>query len=201
MAGKQKKLTSRLIAVEGTRGKDLRRGARRLWSTLKEHGAGGGLSFWDASGAFFELGLAKPKQLNPSPRTLLLLYATDLAFRLRWQIRPALADGRSIVAAPYVESAIAFGEAAGLPRRWLVELFRFAPRADACLHIKEKKVAAGWKDRSTDGFHEFANIVLKETRHDWDERARRAAAVEILKSLGGRRGCRPLKKKSAKELA
>jgi thymidylate kinase len=189
-----------LITVEGTRGRDVRRAARRLWSALKERGAEGGLSFWDASGAFYEIGLAKPKQLNPSPRTLLLLYATDLAFRLKWQIRPALTEGRSVVAAPYVESAIAFGETAGLHHRWLVELFRFAPPADVCLHVKEKKVAAGWKDRSSDGFHEFANIVLKETRYTWDERRRRAAAVDALNNLGRRRGCRPLKKKSAKEI-
>ena len=49
----------------------------------------------------------------PSARTLLLLYAADLAFRLRWQIRPALAEGRTVVAAPYVDTAVAFGRAAG----------------------------------------------------------------------------------------
>src|SRR5262249_56536296 len=64
----------------------------------------------------------------PSPRTLLLLYAADLAFRLRWQIRPALLEGRTVVAAPYVATAIAFGRAAGLSSVWLTNLFRFAPR-------------------------------------------------------------------------
>jgi len=61
-------------------------------------------------------------------RTLLLLYAADLAFRLRWQIRPALAEGRTVVAAPYVDTALAFGRAAGLKPSWLMNLFRFAPR-------------------------------------------------------------------------
>ena len=65
-----------------------------------------------------------------SPRTLLLLYAADLAFRLRWQIRPALAEGRTVVAAPYVDTAVAFGRAAGLPAGWLTNLFSFAPRAN-----------------------------------------------------------------------
>ena len=51
----------------------------------------------------------------PSARTLLLLYAADLAFRLRWEIRPALAAGRTVVAAPYVDTAVAFGRAAGVP--------------------------------------------------------------------------------------
>jgi hypothetical protein len=58
----------------------------------------------------------------------LLLYAADLAFRLRWEIRPTLADGRAVVAAPYVDSAVAFGRAAGLKAGWLANLFRFAPR-------------------------------------------------------------------------
>ncbi len=66
---------------------------------------------------------------SPSARTLLLLYAADLAFRLRWQIRPALAEGRTVIAAPYVATALAFGRAAGLKPSWLMNLFRFAPRA------------------------------------------------------------------------
>ena len=47
---------------------------------------------------------------NPLLGRLLLLYAADLAFRLRWEIRPALAEGYTVVAAPYVETAVAFGE-------------------------------------------------------------------------------------------
>src|SRR5204863_7343087 len=88
----------------------------------------GGISRWDASGVFQDLAVADSGAGAPSPRTLLLLYAADLAFRLRWQIRPALSEGRTVVAAPYVETAMAFGRAAGLPPGWLINLFRFAPR-------------------------------------------------------------------------
>jgi hypothetical protein len=88
----------------------------------------GGISRWDASGVFEELSVANGEAGAPSPRTLLLLYAADLAFRLRWQIRPALAEGRTVVAAPYVDTALAFGRAAGLKPSWLMNLFRFAPR-------------------------------------------------------------------------
>ena len=63
---------------------------------------------------FQELAVADEAAGAPSARTLLLLYAADLAFRLRWQIRPALAEGRTVVAAPYVDTAMAFGRAAGL---------------------------------------------------------------------------------------
>ena len=44
----------------------------------------GGISKWDASGVFQELAVADEAAGAPSPRTLLLLYAADLAFRLRW---------------------------------------------------------------------------------------------------------------------
>jgi hypothetical protein len=63
---------------------------------------------------------------RPCARTLLLLYAADLAFRLRWEIRPALAAGRLVIAAPYVDTAIAFGRAAGMDAGWLSDLFSFA---------------------------------------------------------------------------
>lgn len=88
----------------------------------------GGISHWDASGLFQELAVAGDAAGRPSARTLLLLYAADLAFRLRWEIQPTLADGRAVVAAPYVDSALAFGRAAGLKAGWLASLFRFAPR-------------------------------------------------------------------------
>ena len=77
---------------------------------------------------FQELAVAEDTAGTPSARTLLLLYAADLAFRLRWQVRPALAEGRTVVVAPYVSTALAFGRAAGLPPAWLMNLFRFAPR-------------------------------------------------------------------------
>ena len=66
---------------------------------------------------------------TPSARTLLLLYAADLAFRLRWEISPALDEGRLVIAAPYVATPMALGQAAGLDPDWLADLFRFAPPA------------------------------------------------------------------------
>jgi hypothetical protein len=103
----------------------------------------GGISKWDASGVFQELAVADETAGAASARTLLLLYAADLAFRLRWQIRPALAEGRTVVAAPYIDTAVAFGRAAGLPLAWLSNLFRFAPRATQrrYVHVKTDAVA------------------------------------------------------------
>ena len=114
-----------LIAVDGVDPAAVLAGARAALGQPSR----GGISQWDASGVFQELAVADAAAGAPSARTLLLLYAADLAFRLRWQIRPALAEGRTVVAAPYVDTALAFGLAAGLKPAWLKNLFRFAPRA------------------------------------------------------------------------
>jgi thymidylate kinase len=137
-----------LIAVDGVNAAAVSAAATRA---LKAHPRGG-ISRWDASGVFQELAVADAAAGAPSPRTLMLLYAADLAFRLRWQIRPAMAEGRMVVAAPYVDTATAFGRAAGLPPSWLMNLFRFAPRpADTIIVHAASRSAA-----STDGFVGFS---------------------------------------------
>jgi hypothetical protein len=119
---------SRLIAVDGVDASAILAAAKAALAASTP-GARGGISRWDASGIFQDLAVAEEEAGVPSARTLLLLYAADLAFRLRWQVRPALADGRTVVVAPYVDTAVAFGRAAGLQAGWLANLFSFAPRA------------------------------------------------------------------------
>jgi hypothetical protein len=123
-AKKAKAPAAALIAVDGVDPATILADARAALGQPSR----GGISRWDASGVFQELAVAEKEAGSPSARTLLLLYAADLAFRLRWQIRPALAEGRTVVAAPYVDTALAFGRAAGLKPAWLMNLFRFAPR-------------------------------------------------------------------------
>jgi len=129
-----------LIAVDGVDPAEVLADAR---AALGSH-VRGGISKWDASGVFQELAVADRSAGAPSARTLLLLYAADLAFRLRWQIRPALAEGRTVVAAPYVATALAFGRAAGLKPAWLANLFRFAPRPGRrrFVHLRRGRAAA-----------------------------------------------------------
>src|SRR5205823_14046216 len=138
----------KLVALEGTKGPAIQEEAARLARLCRGRGEPA-WSRWDASGTFFELRLGKAKTLTPTPRTLLLLYASDLLFRLRWEITPAMKEGRTVVAAPYVESAIGLGVAAGLRKEWLAALFSFAPRPDTGFRLKEKEKTKG-KDRKTD---------------------------------------------------
>jgi hypothetical protein len=126
----------RLVAIDGIDLPGVRAAAR---AAIHEMGVPrGGVSGWDASGVFHELALADG---HASPRTLLLLYAADLAFRVRWEIAPALAEGRTVVAAPYVATAMAFGRAARLPSAWLANLLRFAPRHSEARIVEPDRAA------------------------------------------------------------
>jgi hypothetical protein len=146
-----------LVAVDGVNGAAVLDAARAEIGRVPR-GKRGGISQWDASGVFDDLTIADATAGRASARTLLLLYAADLSFRLRWEITPTLAEGRTVVAAPYVDTAIAFGLAAGLPKAWLANLFQFAPRPAA--RVVDKLAARPGK--SGKGFVEFGSrqIVL-----------------------------------------
>src|SRR4029079_5689428 len=141
----------RLIAIDGVNAHVIKHTARAVAATNRRHRAG--VSSWGASGIFDELTFADSEAGIPSMRTLLLLYAADLAFRLRWEISPALEDGRLVIAAPYVATPIALGRAAGLDPHWLADLFHFAPRATEH-HAIDPAPAKAIAERQ--GFVEFA---------------------------------------------
>ena len=167
-----------LVAVDGVDAAAVLAAAQRALRGRSR----GGISRWDASGVFQDLAAADGSAAGaPSARTLLLLYAADLAFRLRWQIRPALAEGRTVVAAPYVDTATAFGRAAGLPPSWLMNLFRFAPRP------AERQFVLPPVRRQPAALEGFVGFSLDQIRAGADSRARRdlvAATIAQLRRAG-----------------
>ena len=174
----------RLVALDGTNGVMLRSEAERL-ARLCCGAADPAWSLWDASNTFYELRMAKAKNLTPTPRALMLLYASDLLFRLRWEIEPTLKEGRNVVAAPYVESAMAFALAAGLPKEWIDELFRFAPKPAASFRLKEKKRSRE-KEKNLNGepgFVEFFCANLARHYPGWEIAEVRGEMLKYLKSL------------------
>jgi len=173
-----------LVALDGTSGAILRCEAERL-ARLCRGAAAPAWSLWDASNTFYEMRMAKAKDFTPTLRALMLLYASDLLFRLRWEIEPTLEEGRSVVAAPYVESALAFGAAAGLPKEWLEELFLFAPKPDASFRLKEKKKSKERKKNGAGdpGFVEFFCASLARQYPGWDVAGVRARMLQYLKDL------------------
>src|SRR5262245_42756376 len=161
--GRDSGLKGQLIAVEGAQGHYVGAAARFL---LRYSKVEAGISSWDASGIFYEVLCGNPGNSRLSPRVLVLLYAAGLAFRLRCDIRPALDEGRCVIAAPYVETAIAFGRAAGLPHRWLAQLFRFAIQPHACYRIGGRSEST--PDGATAGFLEFCCSTLSAGSPAWD---------------------------------
>ena len=103
----QVKYPGRLIAVDGSRGKDVAVAAGDIVAALKRDGIECAVSRWDASGLFTDLAAGGRGDRNVSIRTLSLVYAADLAFRLRWEIRPVLEAGGVVMAAPYIDTAVA----------------------------------------------------------------------------------------------
>ena len=183
----------RLLSIDGLSGSALTRAARRL--AASEHA---GVSWWDASGIFGDVDAAGLDGSRPSARTVILLYAADLAFRLRWEIRPIVAEGRHVVAAPYVDTAIAFGRAAGLDDAWLRSLFAFAPDPD------ERVYVAGAPPAGTEGqgFLEFtcrrlAAMDSRKSRQDLLTRAEAGLKGLRQKTAGGRKGAKQRRSRSA----
>ena len=156
----QGKYPGRLIAVDGSRGKDTAAAADAIVKRLREAGRECAVSRWDASGLFGELAATARGDRNISMRTLALVYASDLAFRLRWEIRPILEAGGVVVAAPYIETPIAFGAGCGLSEEWTRQLLRFAPPADVRGRADERKLGQPWKRRTDRGFPEYCAMML-----------------------------------------
>jgi hypothetical protein len=168
----------RLIAIDGSRGKDTAAAAAAVAAALEEAGVACAISRFDASGLFGELAAAGRGDRHLSMRALTLVYAADLAFRLRWEIRPLLASGGVVIAAPYVDTAIAFGAACGLSEEWARQLLRFAPKPDWRGRAEERKPNRGWKPRVDRGYAEYCAAML-ETPAPASKRARRDAIARL----------------------
>lgn len=178
----------RLIAIEGAVGKDVAEAATSLYDSLTERHVSAGVSRWDASGLFTDVVSAPAAQRDLSSRTLMLLYAADLAFRIRWEIAPALEQGLVVVAAPYVTTAISFGLATGLSHDWLRTLFRFAPHISRTIVLRDRKPQQAWKRKPDRGFAECCTTLLQSTPEGFKRRKARAAMVDALSAAADKNG-------------
>jgi hypothetical protein len=195
----QVEYSGRLIAIEGTRGKDTAAAAAAVIAALKKAGIESAISRFDASGLFGELAAAGRGDRNISIRTLTLVYAADLAFRLRWEIRPVLEAGGVVIAAPYIETAVAFGTACGLAEAWVRELLRFAPKPELRAHVEERKLNRGWKPRLDRGFPEYCAAMLEESEPKLASKHARRDTMALLARPKGRKVAR-LSEKGVSEL-
>ena len=181
------KYPGRLIAVDGSRGKDTAADADAIVERLREAGIECAISRWDASGLFGELAATARGDRQISMRTLALVYASDLAFRLRWEIRPVLEAGGVVVAAPYVETPIALGAGCGLSEEWTRQLLSFAPAADVRGRADERKVDRPWKRRTDRGFPEYCATMLDASAPRKLSKGARHEMMRMLDQARGRR--------------
>lgn len=176
----------RLIAVDGSRGKDVTAAANAVAADLKRRGIECAVSRWDASGLFAELAAGGRGNRTISARALSLVYAADLAFRLRWEIRPILESGGVVIAAPYLDTAAAFGVSCGLADSWLGELMRFAPAPQFRGRAQERKIDRPWKPRLDRGYAEYATALLDATAAGRISKKERRAMMATLDKAVGR---------------
>jgi thymidylate kinase len=177
----------RLISIDGTRGKDAALAANELVTKLKEHGIECAVSRWDASGLFTDLAAGARTERNVSIRSLSLVYAADLAFRLRWEIRPVLEAGGVVIAAPYVDTAVAFGTICGLDEEWLRQLMRFAPPANFRALADERKINRAWKRRADRGYAEYGALMLEAAAPKSVSKPARRRMMAMLDRARGRK--------------
>jgi thymidylate kinase len=183
----QVKYPGRLIAVDGSRGKDVAAAAGELAASLKRDRIDCAVSRWDASGLFTDMAAGGGVDRNVSIRTLSLVYAADLAFRLRWEIRPALEAGAVVVAAPYIDTAVALGTTCGLDEEWLRLLMRFAPVPDFRGLAQERKIDKRWKRRADRGYAEYGAMMLEAAAPRHVSKAARRRMMEALDRTRGRK--------------
>jgi hypothetical protein len=177
-----------LVAIDGADSGQVTKLAESLRATLTERQLPVLISRWDASALFTDFAAAPAQQRDVSPRTLMLLYAADLAFRARWEIEPALAEGQVVIAAPYVTTGVTFGVATGLSHEWLTTLLRFAPVAARSVVLRERTDAPAWKRRPERGFCDCCTALLEATPEGFKRRQTRAAMVGALSTAAEMHG-------------
>jgi len=183
----QVKYPGRLISVDGTRGKDVTLAANDIVARLKHDGIECAVSRWDASGLFTDMTAGIGGDRNVSIRTLSLIYAADLAFRLRWEIRPVLEAGGVVIAAPYIDTAVAFGAICGLDEEWLRRLMRFAPAAGYRGLVDERKIDRPWKRRTNRGYAEYGALLLEAAAPKRVSKPARRRMMTMLDRARGRK--------------
>jgi len=94
------------------------------------------------------------------PKTLTLLFTADRYEHLTNKVEPAQALGKIAVSERYYHSTIAYQQAQGVDRDWIIELNRFAPKPDLVFLI-DSPVADAVARTSTDEIFERQDFLEK----------------------------------------
>lgn len=128
--------TGKLIVIEGTDGVGRSTQAFMLKEWLEVQGYGVLETGWTRSKLIGQA-ITDAKMGHSLHRlTYCLMYATDLADRLEYQILPALKSGFVVLADRYIYTAIARGIARGADKEWLRDLYGFAVIPDLVFYLQ-----------------------------------------------------------------
>ena len=127
--------TGKLIVIEGTDGVGRSVQAALLKEWLEVQGYAVLDTGWTRSKLIGEA-ITEAKQGHSLHHlTHSLMYASDLADRLEYQIIPALKSGFIVLADRYIYTAIARGVARDADRDWLMDLYSFALVPDLIFYL------------------------------------------------------------------
>src|SRR5581483_138001 len=126
----------KLIVIEGTDGSGRSTQAFMLKQWLEVQGYAVMDTGWTRSKLIGQA-ITDAKQGHSLHRlTYCLMYATDLADRLEYQIIPALRSGFIVLADRYIYTAIARGIARGADKEWLRDLYGFSVEPDQVFYLQ-----------------------------------------------------------------
>lgn len=129
-------VTGKLIVVEGTDGCGRSTQAVMLKQWLEVQGYGVMETGWTRSKLVGQAITDAKEGHSLNRLTYCMMYATDLADRMEYQIIPALKSGFIVLADRYVYTAIARGIVRGADKGWLHDLYGFAVVPDLIFYLK-----------------------------------------------------------------
>ncbi|MCK4717809.1 MAG: dTMP kinase [Thermoplasmata archaeon] len=126
----------KLIVFDGIDGSGKSTQIKLLKEDLEASNADFAITGWKDSKYFYNLYIGDLIEriqeggvpIPPEARTFLL--ATDLSYRLKAIIQPALEEGKLVICDRHIYKVISQGLARGLERRWLDIMFEFMPHPD-----------------------------------------------------------------------
>lgn len=128
--------TGKLIVIEGTDGVGRSTQAYMLKEWLEVQGYAVLDTGWTRSKLIGQA-ITDAKMGHSLHRlTYCLMYATDLADRLEYQVLPALKSGFIVLADRYIYTAIARGISRGADKEWLRDLYGFALVPDLVFYLQ-----------------------------------------------------------------
>ena len=126
----------KLLVIEGTDGTGRSTQAAMLKEWLEIQGYGVIETGWTRSKLVGQAITDAKAGHSLNRLTYALMYATDLADRMEYQIIPALKSGFIVLADRYIYTAIARGIVRGAEPDWLRDLYGFAVEPDLVLYLQ-----------------------------------------------------------------